>query len=76
MCCGVKERNRCLKTVKAQEAELSAGQDGLSKFKTELKAANSKNEDLKKSLDEITFQLKRRVSRLKCGCRVRHDMSL
>lgn len=51
-----------MKTVKAQEAELSAGQDGLSKLKAELKAANSKNEDLKKSLDEITFQLKRRVS--------------
>lgn len=60
--CHYKERNRCLQTIKAEEAELSALRDNLSQLKAALKTATTKNDDLKKSLDEITFQLKKRVS--------------
>lgn len=41
--------------------ELSTLQDSLSQVKAELKTATAKNGDLKKSLDQITFQLKKRV---------------
>ena len=58
----LQERSKCLRTVKAQEVELSTLQDNLNQVKTELKTAVTKNDGLKKSLDEITFQLKKRVS--------------
>lgn len=58
----VQERTRCLKTAKEQEKEVAALQDNLSDARTELKAAGIKNGELKRSLDEITLQLKRRVS--------------
>ena len=51
-----------MKTAKEQEKEVAALQDNLSQARTELKAAGIKNGELKRSLDEITLQLKRRVS--------------
>ena len=58
----LQERTRCLKTAKEQEKEVDALQDNLSQTRTELKAAGIKNGELKQSLDDITLQLKRRVS--------------
>lgn len=58
----MQERTQCLKTAKEQEKEVAALQDNLSQARTELKAAGIKNGELKRSLDEITLQLKRRVS--------------
>lgn len=58
----VQEQTRCLKTAKEQEKEMAVLQDNLSQARTELKAAGIKNGELKKALDEITLQLKRRVS--------------
>ena len=52
-----------MKTVKAQETELSILQENFSQARAELKAATMKNGELKKSLDEATFQLRRRVSK-------------
>ena len=40
---------------------MSTLQDDLSQARMELKAAGIKNGDLKKALDEITLQLKKRV---------------
>lgn len=50
-----------MKAMKTQEVELSSLQDLLSQVKTELKATNLKNEELKKSVDAKTYQLKRIV---------------
>ena len=41
---------------------MSTLQDDLSQARMELKAAGIKNGDLKKALDEITLQLKKRVT--------------
>ena len=43
---------------------MSTLQDNLSQARMELKAAGIKNGDLKRALDEITLQLKRRVNQL------------
>ena len=51
-----------MKTAKEQEEENVSLQENLSKARTELKAAGIRNGELKRTLDEITLQLKRRVS--------------
>lgn len=56
------ERTRCVKAMKSQEVELSTLQDLANQFKAELKAANTKNEKLRLSLDEKTIQLRKRAS--------------
>lgn len=58
----IQERARLLKTAKEQEEETVTLQDNLSQARTELKAAGIRNGELKQALDEITLQLKRRVS--------------
>ena len=58
----IQERARLLKTAKEQEEETVSLQENLSKARTELKAAGIRNGELKQTLDEITLQLKRRVS--------------
>ena len=55
------ERARLLKTAKEQEEENISLQENLSKARTELKTAGIRNGELKRTLDEITLQLKRRV---------------
>ena len=50
-----------MKAVKAQETEFSTLQENFSQAKAELKVVAQKNEELKKSLNEVTFQLKKRV---------------
>lgn len=47
--------------VHAQERELNSLQEEATQARAEAKAANIKNNDLKRSLDEITLQLHRRV---------------
>ena len=51
-----------MKTAQTQDKEIGVLQDELSQVRTELKAANLKNNELKMALDEITLQLKKRVS--------------
>ena len=55
------ERQECLKMAQSQEQELTSLQESLGQCRTELKAANIKNSELKRALDEITLQLKKRV---------------
>lgn len=50
-----------MKAMKSQEVELSSLQDMLSRTKIELKAVNLKKEELKQSLDDKTFQLRKMV---------------
>ena len=47
--------------AQSQEQELTSLQESLGQCRTELKAANIKNSELKRALDEITLQLKKRV---------------
>ena len=55
------ERQQCLRTAQVQGRELSTLQESLGQCRAELKAASLKNSDLKKDLDKITLQLKKRV---------------
>ena len=55
------EREQCLRTAREQGKELAVLQESLSQHKVELRAATTKNSQLRSSLDEITLQLKRRV---------------
>ena len=55
------ERQQCLRVAQGQERELGTLQESLGQCRAELKAASLKNSDLKKDLDKITLQLKKRV---------------
>lgn len=57
-----KERQQCLLTAQSQEQDLSSLQEALGQARAELKTTVSKNTELKRALDEITLQLRRRVS--------------
>jgi len=65
-----------LQAAHSQEQELSSLQEALGQCRTELKAANIKNSELKKSLDEITLQLKKRVYDLLHSVQSIHIISL
>ena len=54
------ERQQCFKTAQEQEEELTSMEDQFSRCKIELKTATLKNVELKKALDDITAQLKKR----------------
>lgn len=54
------ERQQCLRAAQGQERELGTLQESLGQCRAELKAASLKNSDLKKDLDKITLQLKKR----------------
>ena len=58
----VQERVRCLKIIKAQEAELADIQEKFGQIKSNLRASTVKNEELSNQLEELTYQLKKRVS--------------
>ena len=58
------EQDKCVKAMKSQEAELSSLQNLARQLKAELREAHLKNEELKDSLDDKLFQLKKRVSYL------------
>ncbi len=60
----VQERGQCLSRARAQERELNSVQEEVTQARAEAKAANIKNTDLKRSLDEITLQLRRRVRKI------------
>ncbi len=51
-----------LRTAQAQDEDLSRLQEQLTQCRAELKVAATKNSELKRSLDEITLHLKKRVS--------------